>query len=61
MAKFLVVLLLIAVGVGAAYHYYPKQTVEAGDTAKRSGGMMYRVTRSAVEAGMDQARKEQKQ
>jgi hypothetical protein len=56
---FIIIALLITAGV-VAYHYRPQQTVEAGNTVKSGGVMLFHVTRTAVEAGMDQWHKEHK-
>lgn len=60
MRKLFIIIALLGIGVGVAYHYRPQQTVEAGNTVKSGGVMLFHVTRTAVEAGMDQWHKENK-
>lgn len=56
--KRLLVVIAIAGGIiGTAYYYRPKQTTAAGQTVKRGSEKLYRVTRTAVEAGMDEYQK----
>ncbi len=67
MGKLFIALLLLGVGVylGASYHSHvertKQQTVSTTQTAKKKGMMYFRVIRTGVEAGMDQAAKEKQQ
>ncbi len=60
MRKLFIIAVLVGIGV-LGWHFYtehPKQTHSAGETLKRGGVMVFKVTRTAVEAGMDKAKKE---
>ncbi len=57
MKNALILGLVAALCIGAAYHYRPQQTVKAGQKAQKAGTTLYHVTRTAVEAGMDEYQK----